>query len=268
MELHDGGRFDGMNMQELRIHDQVKSTYQYPNFQNGKFHDKDWRHFLGYAYFLLMMAAVDYIPVFADAFVMPMERIFELSRDILEAIQVTNVLDVATRGRIGLGVRNIVCSLLQVDTDSLRRMGLSQFLDLTLEAISSYFITNKAIPDLWSWLNVNALPLPDRITYGLVNFAKHIVTAIVGTSTNIIFPERFYIELKCMIVHACRARRNVRGDGDAVFTREACQDVLLRLRKKLARETGQATITVQETTANVFTVQQPRGPPKTKNARY
>lgn len=276
MKLQDGGEFDGMRMDELRMHAQVKSTHQYPEyFKQERRIAKDHRNYVGYAHFLLMLSMLEYIPVCTMILVVPSEQIHQLAAAIFEAIEPTQCLDFATRMRIGLSVRGIVCGLLQVDMGALSRMGLTQYLGLTLEAIAMMCLTPKEIPDMLHWLTVlympTVVPPGDRVVTGLVNFAQRLVAALIAASgidlaTDL--PDNFYVESSAMLVHACKARRNVVNVGDAIFTQEACQDVLLRLRKKLAQVALQETIIGRADTEGGFAVQPPRAPEARPNINY
>lgn len=268
MQLQDGSEFEGMTIGHLRMHAQVKSTHQFPSYFEQERHiARDHRNYVGYAFFLLMLSMLEYIPVCTMILVVPSEQIYQLAAAIFEAIELTQRLDFATRMRIGLSVRGIVCGLLQVDVGALSRMGLTQYLGLTLRAIAMMCLTPKEIPDMVQLLTLLHLPAvvppADRVGTGLVIFAQRLVAALIAASgidlaTDL--PENFYVESAAMLVHACKARRNVVNAGDAIFTQEACQDVLLRLRKKLARVTLQKTIIGRADTEGGFAVQPPRPP--------
>lgn len=277
MGIEDGGRLDGMTVTELRVDEQVKST-NYPRLREEQNDlSPNQRDFLGFAYYLVMASLASYWIVFSALFVVPREIILELAETIGKALAVTTTLDSNTRRRIGVGVRTIVCSLLRVDHFAISEMGLDDFIGMTLDQISSLVPSRSGpqafaswvldptidVNDRFSWVLSKQIDDKERLRNGLIAFARHIVGVLISQSP--VAGEQsditilFYDEVRQIIVHACVARQQPSHPGreqDATFTLEACQDILLRLRKKLG-QVGIKSIGGQESEEGGFLVPRP-----------
>jgi hypothetical protein len=279
MGMEDEGRFDGMTVTELRIDEQAKST-NYPRLREEQNDlSPNQRDFVGFAYYLVMASLAGYWGVFLALFFVPREIILELAETIGKALALTRTLDFNTRRQIGDKVREIVCSLLWVDHSALSKMGLDRYLGKTLGQIACMLPSPSGRQDFASWVLDPTIGIDDRyISYvlsrridvkerflnGLVAFARHIVgvlknqSTFVGERPDIDITTLFCDEVQQIIVHACVARQQPshQGKEDATFTLEACQDILLRLRKKLG-QIGIKSIWCGESEEGGFPVHRP-----------
>jgi hypothetical protein len=240
IQLHVSGTVRGSFTRkcagEIRVDPLFRSATNYAFFDEERERfDENTRDYCGFSLHLLQRALCGYASVAVGLLIIKRDHIITLSNVIGRALGSRgDALSTDNCVRIGMAVRRIVCSVLEVGDIG----DLHADFGKTLGTISAENMMAGAT--VGDFFRARHDMTPDsRFWNGLILFAKKIVDAVQRSrpsSPPYEFQLKFYREVSLMILHACAGCNDGRkASPKHHFSRESLEDLVLRLRKRLAR---------------------------------